>query len=80
MSYESLKRRVETAPGSGPGDKGDHPGFIEVGPAQLMGFGQPSGPVVELTDTDGARLVIRLTEGGELDGRALAEAFWNRRS
>lgn len=80
MSYESLKRRVETAPGGAEGDRGDHPGFIEVGPAQLMGFGQPSGPVVELSDTDGARLVIRLTESGELDARDLAEAFWGRRS
>ncbi len=80
MSYESLKRRVETAPGGTEGGRGDHPGFIEVGPAQLMGFGQPSGPMVELSDTDGARLVIRLSENAELDARDLAEAFWGRRS
>jgi hypothetical protein len=35
--------------------------------------------VVELSDREGARLVIRLTEGGELDARDLAEAFWSRR-
>jgi hypothetical protein len=80
LSYDSLRRRVEARPGGGRGERGDHPGFIEVGPAQLMGFGQPSGPVVELSDTDGARLVIRLTESGELDARDLAEAFWGRRS
>jgi hypothetical protein len=80
LSYDSLKKRVEGGPGGSRGERGDHSGFIEVGAAPLMGFGQPSGAVVELSDTDGARLVIRLTEGGELDARDLAEAFWGRRS
>jgi hypothetical protein len=80
LSYDSLRKRVEKGvPGGGRGTRGDHPGFIEIGSAQLMGLG-PTGPVVELSATDGARLVIRLTEGGELDARDLAESFWSRRS
>jgi hypothetical protein len=80
LSYDSLRKRVEKGgPGGGRGERGDHPGFVDLGPAQLMGLGQPAGPVVELSDREGARLVIRLTEGGELDARDLAEAFWSRR-
>ncbi len=81
MNYDSLRKRVEEGGGGGGrATRGDHPGFIEVSAAPLMGFGQPSGPVAELSDTDGARLVIRLSEGGELDARDLAESFWSRRS
>lgn len=78
LSYDSLKRRVEGA-GSDRAGGGDHPGFIEMSPAQLMGLGQPTGPVVELWDKDGARLVIRLSESEQVNAADLAEAFWSRR-
>jgi hypothetical protein len=58
----------------------DHPGFVELSPAQLMGPMQPAGPVVELTDADGAQLTVRLPDNSELDMEGLAEAFWSRRS
>lgn len=79
LSYDSLKRHVTDAPGSVLRGRKGHPGFVDFGSAQLMGLGQSAGPVVELSDADGAKLVIRLTDGGELDARDLAEAFWRRR-
>jgi hypothetical protein len=80
LSYDSLKGRVLSAPGSVLRGQKGHPGFVDFGPAQLMGLAQPAaGPVVELSDPDGAKLVIRLTDGGELDARGLAESFWTRR-
>jgi len=39
-----------------------------------------AGPVVEFSDAEGAKLMIRLTDGKELDIDVLAEAFWSRRS
>jgi len=80
LSYDSLKRHVTGAPDDGRGGKKSYPGFVDLGPARMMGIGQPTGPVVELSDADGAKLTIRLTGGCELDARALAEAFWSRRS
>jgi len=80
LSYESLKRRVGAAAGNGQGGQKDHPGFVQLDPAPLMGFAQSAGSVVEMSDADGAKLMIRLTDGGELDLAGLAEAFWRRRS
>lgn len=80
LSYESLKRRVIARPGNGQGGNKDYPGFVELSPAQLMGFAQPTGPLVELLDADGAKLMIRLTDGSELNMLGLVEAFWRRRS
>jgi hypothetical protein len=80
LSYDSLKGRVLAAPGGGRGGQQGYRGFVDFGSAPLMGLGQPAaGPVVELSDADGAKLTIRLTGGGELDARALAESFWARR-
>ena len=81
LSYDSLKTRLLTAPGGGRGGQKGYRGFVDLGAAQLMGLAQPAaGPVVELSDADGAKLTIRLTGGCELDARDLAEAFWSRRS
>ena len=81
LSYDALKGRVLAAPGGGRGGRKGYRGFVDFGSAQLMGLGQPAaGPVMELSDADGAKLTIRLTGGGELDARGLAEAFWSRRS
>ena len=79
LNYDSLRRRV-SAPGNGRGGEAVHPGFVDIGPAQLMGFAQPAGPVVEFSDAEGAKLMIRLTDSKELDIDVLAEAFWSRRS
>jgi hypothetical protein len=80
LSYESLKRRVGATPGNGQGGQKNHPGFVEIDPAPLMGFAQPTGSMVEMSDAEGAKLMIRLTDGVELDLAGLAEAFWGRRS
>lgn len=79
LSYDSLKKRVVAGPKNGRDSK-DYPGFVELSPASLMGFAQPTGSVVEMSDADGAKLMIRLTDGVELDLAGLAEAFWGRRS
>jgi len=78
LNYDSLRRRASAAPGKG--GRVDHPGFVELSPAQLMGPMQPAGPVVELRDADGAQLTVRLPDNSELDMEGLAEAFWSRRS
>jgi len=80
LSYDSLKRRVMAAPGNGRGGRQGYRGFVEMGAAPLSSFAQTTGPVVEFSDADGAKLMIQLTDGSELDMAGLAEAFWSRRS
>jgi hypothetical protein len=73
IGYTSLKRRVVERPlargcaGAGDGE------FVELSGAQLFGMGM--GPVVELADRSGARLVVRLPAGSTLDVEGLVEAF-----
>jgi len=74
VSYESLRKRVEGAPR---GRRDGSTGFVEVEGAQLVGAFESARAVVEFTDADGAKLVVRLSGGENLDVVALAEAFWN---
>jgi hypothetical protein len=58
----------------------DMPGkFIELPRTPVFGRAEPDGVVVELSDADGAKLVVRLAGGEGLEVRSLAEAFWSRR-
>jgi hypothetical protein len=80
LSYESLKRRVVASPSHVQGGQKEYASFVDIGPAQLLGMAQPTGPVVEFSRADGAKLMIRLTDISELDMASLVEAFWRGRS
>jgi hypothetical protein len=75
VSYDSLKnwagkpKRAETRAKVGAG-------FVEV--ALPGAVPEVSGPVVELTDGDGAKLTIRLPAHSTVDVVALASAWWSR--
>ena len=75
LGYESLRKRVAVAAEDGR----DGPcGFVEVEGAQLVGAFESARTAVELSDSDGAKLVIRLSDREELNIVGLAEAFWIR--
>jgi hypothetical protein len=80
LSYQSLKDRMaESAPSAGRRGKASF-GFVELNADSLLSNATPSAAVVEISDSDGARLVIRLRDCSGLDPAGLAEAFWRRRS
>ena len=75
LNYENLKKRVDEAPEAG---RDDSAGFVEVEGAQFVGAFESARTVVEFSDADGAKLVIRLSDRKDLDVVGLADAFWNR--
>lgn len=79
VNYASLKARLaESARGASREDRGV--AFVELkAPGQSM-WTDPAGAVVELSDADGSRLVIRARSGEGVDALRLAEAFWRRRT
>ena len=82
VNYGALKSRLmATGPAPGTKRKTSKPArgaaFIELGAP--LPFGNVSGgPVVELTDSDGRKLAVRLAAGDELDLVGLAREFWSR--
>lgn len=76
VSYDALRKRVEGAHGGSRGSKGKAAKFVEVRPAALAPC---SGPVVELTTTDGQKVTLRLGQGQELEAAvtALVRAYRN---
>jgi len=83
LDYGSLKKRMAHGSGCGSEDSDSSARFVEIDPLHLMpGLGS-SGVVVELSDVEGTKLVVRL--GGRsglesLDVPALVEAFRRCRS
>ena len=75
LGYESLRKRVAVAPEDG---RDGTSGFVEVEGAQLVGAFESARTAVEFSDSDGAKLVIRLSDREELNVVGLAEAFWKR--
>jgi hypothetical protein len=53
-------------------------GFVALEGPPLLRAATPAGSVVELADTDGATLVIRVADREALDVLRLADAFWRR--
>lgn len=83
LNYQTLQARLAMA-GAGvkpPLAAAAPKGFVELGPAALpMPAAQRSESVLELSDGEGAKLLIRLpARGSDLDVERLAEAFWSRR-
>ena len=82
LSYDSLKSHVATAPKPTPKRRAPAPmanGFVELNPTSLVGTPMLTGPVVELSANDGAKLIIRLLEHNAIDVVGLTNAFLNRR-
>jgi len=79
IDYGALKKRVAPCRQGGEKAAKISTEFIELAPGPLLGHTGPSGMVVELSEADGSKLVVRLPDGAELDVGSLAEAFWRRR-
>lgn len=77
IDYGALKKRITPRPQVR--SKIRKTEFIELGPAPLLGHLEPAGMVVELSDEDGAKLVMRLPAGDSVDVERLVAAFWSRR-
>ena len=57
------------------------PTFVELGGGCFTDGGTPQGgPVVEVTNPDGGRLVLRLTPGTPVDAIGLLQSFLGRRA
>ena len=80
VDYGSLARRVAEARRGTDGDEASAGAFVALSGAQLLGASAPAGPVVEVSDGDGVRLVIRLGTGTELDVVGLVQRFRERRT
>ena len=78
VNYDSLKTRVARTPKAG-GRRASGPpspsGFVELSPMPAGVLSPSAGTVVEVLDTKGTRLTIRLAAGAELDIAALMSAF-----
>ena len=74
----TLKQRVEQTPGGGSLGRRDETGFAEVPAAQLVSSTEAVSAVVELSGSDGAKLVTRLRDEDRLDVLGLADASWKR--
>lgn len=75
LNYGALRERVERKAG-----RAVPASFVELSGAQVLGAAPAAtGAVVEVADTDGARLTVRLDAGTVLDVARLVEAFRGRR-
>jgi hypothetical protein len=82
LSYGTLRKRLGRTMKAG--DQPRRPGsavkgFVELEGGELLGTLSAGGSVVELTRSDGAKLVVRLAGAEALDVVALSEAFFARR-
>lgn len=80
VNYKSLKSKTAQASGEGRGAESRQGGFVELSAAQLLGGSSPPGPVVEITDGDGAHLTIHLRGQDDLDVPGVVDAFWRRQA
>lgn len=75
VDYESLARRVAEAGACERGGAVAPAEFVELTGAQLLGASITAGPVVELADTDGVHVTIRLAGGAPLDVAEVVHGF-----
>jgi hypothetical protein len=79
VNYQSLQCRVAMASSGTPPGTGAPRGFVELSsPLPIAPPPLPAGPVLELSDGNGAALTIRLPSASELDVERLARAFLHR--
>jgi hypothetical protein len=81
LSYGTLRNRVERTREAGRQPRGSSAakGFVELEGGELLGALRAAGSVVELTRSDGAKLVVRLPGAQALDVVALSRALFPRR-
>jgi hypothetical protein len=80
VNYDSLKRRLKGRRWEKRAPKpASAATFIELG-APLPLAGGPAGATLELEDSTGAKLAVRLAAGDTMDLLGLAQAFWSRRA
>jgi hypothetical protein len=77
VSYDSLKQRVRGTKARRKGLKGSAATFVELGAPVPLGGGW-GGPTLELTDSEGSKLAIRLAANEIIDITGLAREFWSR--
>lgn len=82
LSYDSLKKRSLRPARRDLKPQGSHlEGFVELSAAQVVdtvkGAADPQR-AIELADSNGARLTIRLADHDRFDVVGLVRAFWNR--
>ena len=80
VDYGSLARRVAAGGGGRDGGAASARAFVQLGGAQFLGTPAPAGPVVEMSDGGGVRIVIRLGPGSPLDVAGLVQRFRERRA
>lgn len=80
VDYGTLRHRVCGAVSDGRDGEARSGGFVELSAARLVGTAGQPPTVVELSDIDGSRLMIRLGGCDRLDVAGLADAFWRRRA
>jgi len=78
LDYGSLQKRLVRSPGSGSGDTDSVGRFVEIDAMHLVRGLEPGGAVVELSDAEGTKLVVRLSGRESLDVPALVETFRRR--
>jgi len=79
VDYATLKQRAARGEAEHVRGAARRGGFVEVDARALIGPANAAATtVVELCDSDGAKLTLRLGGGQQLDVRAVAEAFWRR--
>jgi hypothetical protein len=80
VSYDSLKSRLKGRPPQSRAPKSaPAAAFVDLGPALPFATG-PAGATLELTDSSGAKLAVRLAAGDTIDLPGLARDFWRRRA
>ncbi len=75
LNYQSLKDRVACS--GAVSAAAPSTGFVEMSGAQLL---EGAGSVVELSDSEGMRLTIRLARGTALDVAEVVHAFRRRQA
>jgi hypothetical protein len=78
VNYDSLRARVGVRRPKRRAPKARGAAFVELGPALPLEPASPTGPVVELTGTDGQKLTLRLAGTEEVDLPGLVREFWSR--
>jgi hypothetical protein len=77
VEYPALKARVAALEKTTPSPPAlSPPTFVEL--KALPALPTPTAGVVELEDSSGTKMTLRLESGSGLDALALVQAFWRR--
>ena len=75
LNYNALRERLEQTPSPARPELQGAVNFVELSGAQMLGPRAGPGPVVELVESDGARLSVRLPVGSVVDLPQLVAAY-----